>query len=59
MSQRTSSPTPKTNKMIAKGWKKVNKLAHRLRNKGVPNAIVDLIDHMPKLNPLSITSMNF
>lgn len=54
MSLRTPSPVSKLSKTISKGglaWKKVNKLAHRLRNKGVPSSIVDAIESIPRINP--------
>jgi hypothetical protein len=60
MSQRSQSPITKSNKPIAKthfGWKRVNKLAHRLSSKGVPVSIVAIVDSNPKLTPAFIRSI--
>lgn len=57
MSQRSASPILKCNKMISKtglGWKKLNKLAHRLRNRGVPCSIVEIIETMPIIKPTTL-----
>lgn len=62
MSQRTVSPVSKCNRMISKGglgWKKFNKLAHRLRNKGVPCSIVDIIEAMPTIKPSALSLIQF
>lgn len=61
-----SDPCPtyctKLAKPISKGnntWRKVNKLAHRLRNKGVPNPIVDTVDTVSQMNPSSLNQLIF
>lgn len=62
MSQRTHSPAAKTNKPISKGnlvWKRVNKLAHRLSSKGVPESIVRIVDQIPRLTPQTVRAVNF
>lgn len=62
MSQRNQSPAAKTNKPISKGnlvWKRVNKLAHRLGSKGVPDSIVTIVDHLPNLTPQALRQVQF
>lgn len=49
-------------KPISKGnktWRRVNKLAHRLRNKGVPSPIVDIVDSVSQLSLTNLSNMNF
>lgn len=62
MSQRSHSPAAKTNKPISKGnlvWKRVNKLAHRLGSKGVPEPIVRVVDQIPDFTPHTLRAVNF
>lgn len=62
MSQRCASPAPKSNKPICKGhlgWRKVNRLAHRLGSKGVPAPILASMDSTPKLTPQVIATLSF
>ena len=52
----------KSNKQISKGnrvWKKVNKLAHRLHSRNVPNAITSMVDNMSNITPDVIRNMSF
>ena len=52
----------KLGKQISKGsrsWRRVNKLAHRLRNKGVPAPIVDAVDSVPQLSLGILGTMDF
>lgn len=49
-------------KPISKGnktWRRVNKLAHRLRNKGVPAPIVDTVDSVSQLTLSILATMDF
>lgn len=60
----SSCPTycPKFAKPISKGnktWRKVNKLACRLSNKGVPSTIVDMVDSVSQITLSNLSSMNF
>ena len=62
MSSNYSASALKLSKPISKGnrtFRKVNKLASRLRSKGVPSAIVGMVDSDSEVNIQDVQSLKF